>query len=239
MADAVRVTGLSHDWGAKPALRSVSFAVPAGRFCALLGPNGAGKSTLMAVLTGLIRPRPGVVHVGGADLARTPRAALAQIGVVFQQPTLDLELSVRANMRYFAALHGLAGRAAASRIDACLERLGMAERADEKLRALNGGHRRRMEIARALLHRPCLLLLDEPTVGLDAAARGAITDHVHDLCDDGISVLWATHLSDELRTTDDLILLHHGQIRAQGPLAQVTGGAPVAPWFLAQTGGAA
>lgn len=233
---ALRVEGLSHDWGAKSALANVGFSVPAGRFCALLGPNGAGKSTLMAVLTGLIRPRPGVVSVNGHDLGRAPRKALAQIGVVFQQPTYDLDRSVGANLRYFAALHGLSGRTAAERITECLARLGMAERIAEKVGALNGGHRRRMEIARALIHRPRLLLLDEPTVGLDAPARAAITAHVHDLTRDGISVLWATHLVDELREADDLVLLHRGRVAAMGAVSDVTAGQPLSDWFLAQTG---
>lgn len=233
MTEALRVAGLSHDWGRKPALRDVSFSVPEGRFCALLGPNGAGKSTLMAVLTGLIRPRPGVVTVAGQDMARAPRPALAQIGVVYQQPTYDMDRTVAANLRYFAALHGIARPAA--RIEEALARLGMAERAGEKVAALNGGHRRRMEIARALIHRPRLLLLDEPTVGLDAPARAAITAHVHDLAANGISVLWATHLVDELRDDDDLVLLHKGRVAAAGTVAAATGGTPLARWFLAQT----
>lgn len=239
MTEALRVAGLSHDWGRKPALRDVSFAVPEGRFCALLGPNGAGKSTLMAVLTGLIRPAPGVVTVGGHDLGRSPRAALARIGVVYQAPTYDLDRSVFANLNYFAALQGLSGAVARERIAASLARLGMEERAGEKVAALNGGHRRRMEIARALIHAPRLLLLDEPTVGLDAPARAAITAHVHALTAEGISVLWATHLVDELHPDDDLVLLHQGRVTAAGRVDAVTGATPLAEWFLARTGAAA
>lgn len=239
MTEALRVAGLSHDWGRKPALRDVSFAVPEGRFCALLGPNGAGKSTLMAVLTGLIRPAPGVVTVGGHDLGRSPRAALARIGVVYQAPTYDLDRSVFANLNYFAALQGLSGAMARERIAASLARLGMEERAGEKVAALNGGHRRRMEIARALIHAPRLLLLDEPTVGLDAPTRAAITAHVHALTAEGISVLWATHLVDELRPDDDLVLLHRGRVTAAGRVDAVTGATPLAEWFLSRTGAAA
>ncbi|KEO51806.1 ATP-binding cassette domain-containing protein [Thioclava pacifica] len=230
-APALLVRGLSHDWGRKPALRDVSFTVARGRFCALLGPNGAGKSTLMSVLTGLIRPAPGVVAVAGHDMARNRRAALAEIGVVFQQPTLDLDRSVRANLRYFAALHGLGRKRADARIAEALELLGMDERVDEKLRALNGGHRRRMEIARALLHRPRLLLLDEPTVGLDAPARSAITAHVHQLAREGITVLWATHLADELRAEDQVVLLHKGVVMASGEVRTLVEGRPVTDWF--------
>ena len=138
---------------------------------------------MFSLLTRLLVAREGNIRVAGFDMARSPRAALARIGVVFQQPTLDLDLSVQRNLRYFAGLHGMSGRPAAVAIAAALDRLGMAERAGETVRALNGGHRRRMEIARALIHGPQVLLLDEPTVGLDAAARRAITGHVHDLAD--------------------------------------------------------
>ncbi|MCH7478182.1 MAG: ATP-binding cassette domain-containing protein, partial [SAR324 cluster bacterium] len=119
----------------------------------------------------------------------------ANIGVVFQQPTLDLDLTVRQNLLYHAALHGLGRTESLARIETELGRLGMAERARERVRRLNGGHRRRVEIARALLHRPGLLLLDEPTVGLDVPTRQAIVAHVHSLArEDGVAVLWATHL---------------------------------------------
>ena len=159
------------------------------------------------------------------------------MGVVFQSPTLDLDLTIRQNLAYFAALHGLAGRAAGLRIDAALERLGIAERAHERARDLNGGHRRRTEIARALLHRPDILLLDEATVGLDAAARAAITDHVHRLCaEDGLSVLWATHLTDEVRDGDRLVVLHRGRVLADGEAGAIRGDQTLNARFLSMTG---
>ncbi|MFC0220063.1 ABC transporter ATP-binding protein [Pseudochelatococcus lubricantis] len=230
--------GLTHDWGSRRALDNVGFRVEPGRFCALLGPNGAGKSTLFGLLTRLFTPRAGRIVIAGHDLAREPSAALARIGVVFQQSTLDLDLTVRRNLLYFAALHGLSGREAGMRITAALERLGMAERAHERAAALNGGHRRRMEIARALIHRPSVLLLDEPTVGLDAAARRAITDHVHALArDDGLTVLWATHLVDEVRADDRLAILHRGRVLADGEAGEI-GGADLTARFLALTDGA-
>ena len=159
MNEVLRIRGLSHDWSARAALRDISFSLERGRFTALLGPNGAGKSTLISVLTGLIRPAPGVVTVMGHDMSRHARLALARMGVVFQQPTLDLDLSLRANLRLFAALHGLSRRAADARIDAVLEILDIGARAEEKLRAMNGGHRRRMELARALLPEPELPMM--------------------------------------------------------------------------------
>ncbi len=154
---------------------------------------------------------------------------------MFQQPTIDLSLTVRQNLAYFAALHDLPKTEVAGRIDASLDRLGMRERADEKAGALNGGHRRRMELARALLHEPKVLLLDEPTVGLDAAARRAITDHVHDLADQGYCVLWTTHLTDEVRDSDALLVLHKGRILADGRAGDVRGNTPLSDWFLDQT----
>jgi ABC-2 type transport system ATP-binding protein len=159
------------------------------------------------------------------------------MGVVFQQPTLDLDLTVRRNLLYFAALHGLSGREAQTRIDAALERLDMAERAGELARDLNGGHRRRTEIARALLHRPRVLLLDEPTVGLDAASRANITRHVHELASEmGLTVLWATHLTDEVLPADRLVILHRGRVLADSTAGQISGGRPLTEVFLDMTG---
>lgn len=230
----LKIEGITHDWGARRALDTVTLAVEPGRFCALLGPNGAGKSTLFGLLTRLFVPQSGRIEVAGHDLAREPRAALAQMGVVFQSSTLDLDLTVRRNLLYFAALHGLSGKDAEHRAMAALERLGMAERAGERAGALNGGHRRRMEIARALIHRPKVLLLDEPTVGLDAASRAAIVSHVHDLAAEGLTVLWATHLVDEVHADDRLAILHRGRILADGE-AGVIGGDNLSTRFLSMT----
>jgi len=235
MSQNLSVHDLSFQYGAKQALDAVSLEVSEGTFCALLGPNGAGKSTLIALLTRLLVAPKGDIVIAGHDLRRHPRRALADLGVVFQQPTIDLSLSVRQNMAYFAALHGMPRWGTGAKIDAALDRLGMRERADEKARNLNGGHRRRMELARALLHDPKVLLLDEPTVGLDAAARQSIVDHVHDLADQGLSVLWTTHLTDEVRDTDQLLVLHQGQIAARGQCAELRGDASLSDWFLTQT----
>jgi ABC-2 type transport system ATP-binding protein len=228
---SLSVDHVSFSYGRKAALCDLSFSLSPG-FTALLGPNGAGKSTLFGLLTRLFTTPQGRIQVAGHDLNRNPRAALAQIGCVFQQQTLDLDLTVRRNLQYFAALHGLAGREAESRITAALQQLGMAERAQEPVRALNGGHRRRMEIARALIHRPSVLLLDEPTVGLDAAARAAIVAHVHDLAAQGLTVLWATHLSDEIRPEDHLLILDKGRLLADGRSSDITGANSLAQHIL-------
>lgn len=236
MTNGIRVNGLGFSYGPKRALDGVSFTVERGTFCALLGPNGAGKSTLFGLMTRLFTTDQGRIEIAGSDLKTAPRAALSKLGVVFQQPTLDLDLTVRRNLLYFAALHGITGRDAQRRIDAALDRLDMRPRAGEVIRALNGGHRRRTELARALLHRPQVLLMDEPTVGLDASARRAITDHVHALCaDDGMTVLWATHLTDEIAPDDRLIMLHKGAVIADGLAAGIAGDTALETRFLAMT----
>lgn len=231
---SLSVRDLSYSYGAKTALDGIGFEVAEGAFCALLGPNGAGKSTLFNLLTRLYTIPHGEIRIAGHDLRAEPLAALGDLGVVFQSPTLDLDLSVMRNLTYFAALHGIAGREARTRAEAALERLGMAERAGEKVRALNGGHRRRVEIARALMHRPRVLLLDEPTVGLDAGTRAAITDHVHRLADEGMTVLWATHLTDEIRPEDRLLVLHKGQLLHDGLASDLSPG--LTGRFLEMTG---
>ncbi len=204
------------------ALDRVSFEVPAGRFTALLGPNGAGKTTLMALVTHLFRPSEGRIEVRGLDLARHTCAALARMGVVFQRPTLDRDLTVARNLHYAAALRGLDRATARARIAAVLARLGIAELAGRPVRTLSGGQARRVELARALLHGPDLLVLDEPTVGLDIDSRRAIVDHVHDLCrSEGVAVLWTTHLIDEIREEDRVVVLHRGRVRARGSPAEL------------------
>lgn len=228
---------VTYRYGAKTALDGVSFDLDSGRFCALLGPNGAGKSTLFSLMTRLLVTDQGSISIAGYDLQREPRAALARMGVVFQQQTLDLDMTVAQNLQYFAALQGLSGKRAQKSIDAALDRLEMRERSGEKARALNGGHRRRMEIARALIHDPTVLLLDEPTVGLDTGSRNAITAHVHDLADTGLLVFWATHLVDEIRNGDDVVVLHQGKVLAHDRAENIAAGKPLVDAFIAMTTG--
>jgi ABC-2 type transport system ATP-binding protein len=221
--DAVlEVSGLSYEYPRGFALKDVSLAVAPGEFMVLLGPNGAGKTTLFSLITRLYDARVGKVAVLGNELRHQPGPALAAMGVVFQQPTLDLDLTVMQNLMYHAALHGLPVAVARERALEELARLDMAERTGEKVRQLNGGHRRRVEIARALLHRPRLLLLDEPTVGLDVPTRQAIVAHVHNLArEDGIAVFWATHLIDEIEPQDKVMVLHKGTARATGTADEI------------------
>ncbi len=219
---ALEVYRLSHSYGARKALSDVSIRVAASSFTVLLGLNGAGKSTLFALVTRLFNAQRGEIRIFGHSLQRQPGAALKQLGVVFQARTLDLDLSVLQNLLYHAALHGMSGREARGRAGEVLEHVALGGRAHDKARSLSGGQMRRVEIARALLHKPRLLLLDEPTVGLDIEARADIVRHVRNLvASEGISVLWATHLIDEVLETDRVIVLHKGAVRAQGCVTEV------------------
>lgn len=219
---ALLVENLSHAYGSRKALEAVTLAIAPATFTVLLGLNGAGKSTLFALVTRLYATQQGRIEIFGYEVGRMPGEALRRLGVVFQSRTLDLDLSVMQNMLYHAALHGIGGREARRRAGAALERIGMADRARDKARDLSGGQMRRVEIARALLHRPRLLVLDEPTVGLDIHAREDILAEVRRLvAEEGVCAFWATHLVDEIAMTDDVVVLHRGRVLAHGPVPRV------------------
>ena len=219
---ALSIAGVTHTYGKRVALADVSFEVTPSSFTALLGLNGAGKSTLFSLITRLFGIQSGRISIFGHDIGREPGEALRRLGVVFQPRTLDLDLSVMQNLLYHAALHGVGRREARLRGGEVLERIDLADRAASKVRDLSGGQMRRLEIARALLHRPSLLLLDEPTVGLDVKARADILKHVRQLvAEQGIGVLWATHLFDEVAPSDDLVVLHLGKVLAKGQVASL------------------
>jgi ABC-2 type transport system ATP-binding protein len=237
---ALSVAGVSHSYGARRALIGVDLAVAPASFTALLGLNGAGKSTLFSLITRLFGIQSGHISIFGHGIDRAPGEALRLMGVVFQPRTLDLDLSVMQNLLYHAALHGIGRREARQRADEVLARIELSDRAGSKVRDLSGGQMRRIEIARALLHRPRLLLLDEATVGLDVKARADILGHVRRLVtDEWIGVLWATHLFDEVAADDDLVILHQGQVLARGDVAQVlsdAGASDVNSAFMRLTG---
>jgi ABC-2 type transport system ATP-binding protein len=226
---ALSIESLSHSYGPRKALNDVTFAIAPATFTVLLGLNGAGKSTLFSLVTRLFGTQRGAIRIFGHDVSRAPGEALRLIGIVFQPRTLDLDLSVVQNLTYHAALHGIGAAEARARAERLLGRIGLADRAHDKVRDLSGGQMRRIEMARALLHEPRLLLLDEPTVGLDINSRSAILDHVRALvAEERVSVLWATHLIDEVAETDHVIVLHQGRLLAHGPVMRVVteAGAP-------------
>lgn len=240
VTDALSVEDLSHRYGAIEALSAVSLSVAPGTFTVLLGANGAGKTTLFNLVTRLFAARSGTITIGGHDLARTPRAALAQIGVVFQSRALDPSLTVAQNFVYQGALHGLGRRAALMRGEALLATVGMEAHVGDKAGRLSGGQQRRVEIARALLHRPALILCDEATAGLDVKARADIVADLHRMAvEDGLGVLWTTHLIDEVAPDDPVTVLHRGRVVAQGAASEIADDAPLSEAFLALTGAGA
>ena len=236
------VQDVMKSYGATKALAGVTLNVHAGEFVALLGPNGAGKSTLFQLLSGLFVADSGAIRVLGDDVRHDLRRALAGLGIVFQQPTLDLDLSVIANLRFNARLHGMGGAHARERIATEIERLELVDRASDLTRTLSGGNRRRVELARALVHQPAVLLMDEATVGLDPASRKQLVDYVLELCRERqVGVLWSTHLVDEASRADRVVVLCRGKVLADatpGQLVEQTGCADLSSAFLSLTGDA-
>jgi len=216
-ASAVDIQGVTHRYGGHEALRSVTLDVPTGTLYGLLGPNGSGKTTLFRILSTLMPPSEGAARVFGLDPTQQPEAVRNRLGVVFQDPALDEALTVRENLRFQASLYGLAGADRRDRIDELLTRLDVADRADDPVNALSGGLKRRVDLARGLLHRPDLLLLDEPTTGLDPGARRAFWTAIDRLREaEGTTLLLATHLMDEAERCDRVGILSDGALVADG-----------------------
>jgi len=237
---ALLVDRVSHSFGDAKVLQDVSLKVEEGTIKILLGLNGAGKSTLFALITRLYDNVTGEIAILGNDVRRRPIEALRHLGVVFQSRTLDLDLTLLQNLTYHASLHGLSNSEGRKRATAALERVGLGERASEKVRSLSGGQARRVEIARSLLHGPSLLLLDEPTVGLDIDSRENVMEIVRGLAaEQGLGVLWATHLIDEIRPEDEIVVLHRGKELFDGTVPQfleATGTETVSDAFRKMTG---
>jgi ABC-2 type transport system ATP-binding protein len=236
-AAALEISGLSHTFGKVVALKDVNLTVPRGRFVALLGVNGAGKTTLFSLITRLYDNTSGVIGVMGHDLRRSPGKALARLGVVFQTRALDSDLTVQQNLAYHAALHGIDRPSARARISEVLAEVDLADKAGVKVAALSGGQQRRAEIARALINRPDLLLLDEATTGLDVKSRREVLALVRRMAAAGqVSVLWATHILDEITPDDQVYVLHQGRVLTHGIARDIAGDTGLTQAFLTLTG---
>jgi ABC-2 type transport system ATP-binding protein len=221
-APAIEARGLAKDFGPVRALDSLDLDISAGEFFALLGPNGAGKTTAVHIFATLLCPSRGSARVLGHDVVRDGLAVRRGIGLVFQEPTLDRDLSVVENLRFAARLWDLPPRVAEPRIDALLDQFGLAPRRDVPVRALSGGQRRSADIARGLLAEPRALFLDEPTAGLDPHARRALWDSIHRLrAERGVTVFLTTHYVEEAEPCDRVALLDRGRLAALGTPAEL------------------
>jgi ABC-2 type transport system ATP-binding protein len=213
----IEVCNLTHRYGDRAALSNVCFEVKQGEIFGLLGPNGGGKSTLFRVLATMMAPTEGRAAIAGHDVVREPAAVRRKVGVVFQTQSLDKALTVEENLRAQGHLHGLSGATLRERMESAMARLGLDGRRKDLVETLSGGLRRRVEIAKALLHRPQVLLMDEASTGLDPAARRDLSRHVEELrAQDGVTILLTTHILEDAGRCDRLILLHQGRIVAAG-----------------------
>ncbi len=213
-ASAVEIADLVHRYGDRRALAGLSLDIERGEIFVFLGPNGGGKTTLFRVLSTLIPIQQGEVHILGFDLRHQSQAIRERIGVVFQAPSLDRKLTVAENLMHQGHLYGLSGRALAARQDEMLARLGLADRRRDRVETLSGGLRRRVELAKGMLHRPRLLLLDEPSTGLDPGARSDLWDYLHQVRDEGVTIVLTTHLLEEAEKADRIAILNEGSLVA-------------------------
>jgi ABC-2 type transport system ATP-binding protein len=231
--------GVHKSYGQVKALDDICFDHEGG-FHALLGQNGAGKSTLFQLLTGLFVADQGEIHIAGRNLRTEMVKVLADIGVVFQQPSLDLDMSVRANLQFYGRLRGMSSALIRRRMEEELARLGLLDDIGRPCRALSGGNRRKVELARALMGEPKLLLMDEATIGLDPGSRDSLVKYVYSLCrEKSMAALWATHLVDEAEGADRVLVLHKGRLMAHGSpqdLIRETGMPTLLESFLSLSG---
>ncbi|HEY4232752.1 MAG TPA: ABC transporter ATP-binding protein [Lacipirellulaceae bacterium] len=212
---AINISHLAHRYGEHVAIHDLSLTVSVGEIFVLLGPNGSGKTTLFRVLSTLIPPQQGEVQILGNDLRRQAEAIRAQLGVVFQAPSVDKKLTVAENITHYGRLYGLSGSALRTRIAEMLGRLRLADRRHDKVETLSGGLRRRVELAQAMLHRPQLLLLDEPSTGLDPGARSDVWQYLEQVRrEEGVTVVLTTHLLEEAARADRIAIMHLGELAA-------------------------
>jgi ABC-2 type transport system ATP-binding protein len=213
---AIEAQALGKDYGILHAVESVDLSIAEGEFFGFLGPNGAGKTTTISMLTTLLRPTRGTAIVAGHDVQREPLAVRREIGLVFQDTTLDGELTAEENLRFAARLYGLPKEQARARIDEALALFGLEERRGDPARTFSGGMRRALDLARGVLHRPRILFLDEPTIGLDPVNRRAIWEHLGRVRKAGTTLFLTTHYLDEADDCDRVAIVSAGRIIAEG-----------------------
>lgn len=222
MSKAIAIAGLAKSYEGKPALRNIGFEVREGSCFGLLGPNGAGKSTTMKILSGLLDPDRGDVRVMGKELRRNAAEIREKIGYVPQSITLYEKLSAYDNLVFFGEMCGIRGGELKRRIADVLGRVGLADRAKDAVSSFSGGMKRRVNIAAALLHRPRVLIMDEPTVGIDPQSRNHIFEMIRSLQKEGVTVLYSTHYMEEVESLcDELAIIDHGEVIASGGLGEV------------------
>jgi len=215
MKGEISVHELARDFGSLRAVNQVSFNVSPGEFFGFLGPNGAGKTTTIKILCTLLRPTSGRATVSGWDVSKNPHDTRKSIGVVFQEPTLDDRLTARENLLFHAMIYGVPSSVRKNRIQQLLEVVGLADRSDDLVRTFSGGMRRRLELARGLMHEPSVLFLDEPTVGLDPQTRSRIWDLIRAMQKErGVTVFLTTHSMEEAEGCDRVAIMDHGKIIA-------------------------
>jgi ABC-2 type transport system ATP-binding protein len=218
----VKIQGLDFSYGVRKVLHSISLEIHEGQFFGLLGPNGGGKTTLFRILSTLVKPDEGIVFVRGIDLAKDPGRVRKDLGVVFQHPSIDPKLTAEENLRYQGYMYGLRGAALKSIVIERLNEFGLLERATDRVDTFSGGMQRRLEIAKSLLHQPKLLLLDEPSTGLDPAARRDLWSLLHELKKKwSLTVLFTTHILEEAESCDEIAILHQGKLVAKGSPASL------------------
>ena len=221
MSIALKLNNIYYKYNKDLVLKDINLEIKKSSFFVLLGLNGAGKSTIFALITRLLSLQEGNISINGFNL-KDYQKALKNIGIVFQEPTLDLDLSVKQNLYYYGSMQGLSFKQTLESIEKEIDKLQLREKLDVTVRDLNGGHRRRVEILRALINSPKLLLLDEATVGLDVKSRFDILNYIRDIIKQReISVLWITHLFDEVEPDDDIAIIKDGKIIEDGVMNEI------------------
>jgi ABC-2 type transport system ATP-binding protein len=218
----IEVRNLEKSFGSRQAVKGVSFTVQKGEVLGVLGPNGAGKSTTLSLISGLLKPRAGAVRVGDWDMTAQPLKAKAELGIVPQEPAIYQELTARQNLKFFGEMNGVTGKELEQAVDRTLAVVGLTDRADDRSGKFSGGMKRRLNIAAGLLHSPKVMIMDEPTVGVDPQSRRHILDTVKSLKEAGTTILYTSHYVEEVEELcDRVLIMDHGEIIASGTIPEL------------------